>query len=77
LAVAVAWFAINHDWSGERGIGSASGQSIAVLPFTNRSALEEDVFFVDGVHDDLLTLLSRLDDLKVISRSSKLNKQND
>jgi len=45
-------------------------RSIAVLPFTNRSAMEEDVFFVDGVHDDLLTLLSRLEDLKVISRTS-------
>jgi TolB-like protein/Tfp pilus assembly protein PilF len=32
--------------------------------------MEEDVFFVDGVHDDLLTLLSRLGDLKVISRTS-------
>jgi len=69
LAVAVAYFAINHDWSGGR-IGTASGQSIAVLPFANRSALDEDVFFVDGVHDDLLTLLSKLGDLKVISRSS-------
>ena len=45
-------------------------RSIAVLPFANRSAMEEDVFFVDGVHDDLLTLLSRLGDLKVISRTS-------
>ena len=70
LVVAVAYFAINHDWRGERNIGTASGQSIAVLPFVNRSALEEDVFFVDGVHDDLLTLLSKLGDLKVISRGS-------
>lgn len=53
--------ALENSW-GER--------SIAVLPFANRSALEEDVFFVDGVHDDLLTLLSRLGDLKVISRTS-------
>jgi len=45
-------------------------RSIAVLPFANRSAMEEDVFFVDGVHDDLLILLSRLGDLKVISRTS-------
>jgi TolB-like protein len=70
LAVAVAYFAINHDWSGERRIGMASAPSIAILPFVNRSALEEDVFFVDGVHDDLLTLLFKLGDLKVISRTS-------
>jgi TolB-like protein len=73
MAVALIYFALNHDWGGDRGgkhIGTASGQSIAVLPFANRSALEEDVFFVDGVHDDLLTLLSKLGDLKVISRTS-------
>lgn len=73
MAVALIYFAINHDWSedqGSRRIGAASGQSIAVLPFTNRSALDEDVFFVDGVHDDLLTLLSKLGELKVISRTS-------
>lgn len=45
-------------------------QSIAVLPFTNRSRLEEDQFFVEGVHDDLLTNLARIGDLKVISRTS-------
>jgi TolB-like protein/Flp pilus assembly protein TadD len=73
MAVALIYFALNHDWGGEqadRRIGTASGQSIAVLPFANRSALEADVFFVDGVHDDLLTLLSKLGDLKVISRTS-------
>jgi TolB-like protein/Tfp pilus assembly protein PilF len=45
-------------------------QSIAVLPFDNRSRLEEDEFFVEGVHDDLLTNLARIGSLKVISRTS-------
>jgi TolB-like protein len=45
-------------------------QSIAVLPFENRSRLEDDEFFVEGVHDDLLTTLARIGDLKVISRTS-------
>jgi hypothetical protein len=54
----------------EAQVGSYGEKSIAVLPFVNRSALDEDVFFVDGVHDDLLTLLSKLGGLKVISRSS-------
>jgi TolB-like protein len=73
MAVALIYFALNHDWGGNQGsgsIGTASGHSVAVLPFVNRSALEADVFFVDGVHDDLLTLLSKLGDLKVISRTS-------
>jgi TolB-like protein len=44
--------------------------SVAVLPFSTRSLKEEDVFFSDGVHDDLLTQLSKIGDLKVISRTS-------
>ncbi|HEX5756582.1 MAG TPA: hypothetical protein VFY12_09550 [Arenimonas sp.] len=46
--------------------------SIAVLPFTNRSAEPDTAFFVDGVHDDLLTELSRNAALTVISRTSML-----
>ncbi|MDX1460699.1 MAG: hypothetical protein R3348_06535 [Xanthomonadales bacterium] len=44
--------------------------AIAVLPFANRSNVEEDLFFTDGIHDDLLTQLAKIDDLKVISRTS-------
>jgi TolB-like protein/Flp pilus assembly protein TadD len=44
--------------------------SIAVLPFANRSANPEDAFFVDGIHDDLLTYVSQIGALKVISRTS-------
>ena len=44
--------------------------SIAVLPFENRSKLEDDAFFVQGIHDDLLTNLARISDLKVISRTT-------
>ena len=44
--------------------------SIAVLPFANRSNVAEDLFFTDGIHDDLLTQLAKIDDLKVISRTS-------
>ncbi len=45
-------------------------RSIAVLPFANRSAREEDRFFVDGIHDDILTQLAHIDSLTVISRTS-------
>jgi TolB-like protein/Flp pilus assembly protein TadD len=49
-------------------------QSIAVLPFRNRSANEEKAeFFSDGVHDELLTNLARIKELKVISRTSVMN----
>jgi TolB-like protein/Tfp pilus assembly protein PilF len=45
-------------------------KSIAVLPFANRSVKAEDAFFVDGMHDDILTHLSKIQSLKVISRTS-------
>lgn len=45
-------------------------KSIAVLPFANRSANEEDAFFVDGLHDDLLTHISKIGSIKTISRTS-------
>ncbi|MGB5490482.1 MAG: tetratricopeptide repeat protein [Woeseiaceae bacterium] len=47
------------------------GNSIAVLPFRNRSAKTEDVYFVDGIRDDILTQLAKLSSFgKVISRTS-------
>jgi TolB-like protein/Tfp pilus assembly protein PilF len=48
----------------------ASERSIAVLPFQNQSAEAENAFFTAGVHEDVLTYLSRVADLRVISRSS-------
>ena len=35
-------------------------KSIAVLPFRNRSDNDADVHFVDGIHDDILTQLTKL-----------------
>ncbi|MEJ2514297.1 MAG: tetratricopeptide repeat protein [Gammaproteobacteria bacterium] len=47
--------------------------SVAVLPFTTRSLEEADRFFSDGVHDDLLTQLAKIGELKVISRTSVMD----
>jgi serine/threonine protein kinase/tetratricopeptide (TPR) repeat protein len=43
---------------------------IAVLPFENLSDDKEHAFFADGVQDDILTKLSKIANLKVISRTS-------
>ncbi len=52
-------------------LSEPSRYSIAVLPFRNRSAVVEDAFFVDGIHDDILIQLAKLSSLdKVISRTS-------
>ena len=45
-------------------------KAVAVLPFTNFSASEDDAFFADGIHDDILTQLSKIRDLRVISRTT-------
>jgi TolB-like protein/Flp pilus assembly protein TadD len=45
-------------------------KSIAVLPFENLSDEKENAYFADGIHDDVLTNLSKISDLKVISRTS-------
>ena len=45
-------------------------KSIAVLPFDNFSEDKDNEHFADGVHDDVLTSLARIEDLKVISRAS-------
>ena len=47
-------------------------KSIAVLPFANLSTDKENEFFADGVHDDVITNLAKIRDLKVISRTSVL-----
>jgi len=49
---------------------SYGDKSIAVLPFENRSNREEDQFFTDGIHDDLLTTIAKIGSMKVISRTS-------
>ena len=51
-------------------VGSVPEKSIAVLPFENFSQSKENEFFADGVQDDILTALSKVADLKVISRTS-------
>ncbi len=58
----------------EAEVNSFDNKSIAILPFQNRSANEENAaFFSDGVHDELLTNLSKIKALRVISRTSVMN----
>src|SRR5439155_7153175 len=45
-------------------------KSIAVLPFENLSEDKANIYFADGIHEEVLTRLSRIRDLKVISRTS-------
>ena len=49
---------------------AAPEKSIAVLPFENRSRDPDNAYFADGIQDEILTRLSKIADLKVISRTS-------
>ncbi|MCZ6868321.1 MAG: adenylyl cyclase, partial [Gammaproteobacteria bacterium] len=53
-------------------IEGAPARSIAVLPFDNLSALEENAFFAAGIHEDILAHLAQIEALTVISRTSVL-----
>jgi len=53
-----------------RAVAHKVDKSIAVLPFENLSDEKENAYFADGVQDDILTNLSKVGDLKVISRTS-------
>jgi TolB-like protein/cytochrome c-type biogenesis protein CcmH/NrfG len=75
LVIAVVYFTVDK-FVLEAGPFPAGEKSVAVLPLTNRSANEEDAFFVDGMHDDIVTHLSKIRALKVISRTSVMEYRN-
>ena len=52
-------------------------KSIAVLPFQSLSDEKENAYFADGMQDDILTNLSKIGDLKVISRVSVMSYRGD
>ena len=71
LLVVIAFFAVNS-FRPKRAPVLLDGvaKSIAVLPFENLSADPENAFFASGVQDEILLNLSKVADLKVISRTS-------
>jgi len=68
---AAAWLTLVRQPSGgSDASGTLADASIAVLPFSNLSGDDETQPFVDGIHDDLLTQLSKIGSITVISRTS-------
>src|SRR5216117_2955977 len=53
-----------------RSVLAAPEKSIAVLPFENRSEDKANAYFAEGIQEEILTRLSKIADLKVISRTS-------
>src|SRR6184192_1590197 len=60
-----------------RASGRNVEKSIAVLPFQSLSDEKENAYFADGMQDDILTNLSKIGDLKVISRMSVMSYRGD
>jgi hypothetical protein len=53
-----------------RATAAQADKSIAVLPFTNMSNDPDQEYFSDGLTDDILTQLAKIEDFRVISRTS-------
>jgi TolB-like protein/Flp pilus assembly protein TadD len=70
-ALSVALFLLGRYTASPRIADPGAGaKSIAVLPFENRSEDKANAYFADGIQDEILTRLAKIDDLKVISRTS-------
>jgi len=70
LTFAIAAFALGT-WLYQRARAfTPEERSIAVLPFENLSSDKENAYFAEGIQDEILTRLSKIADLKVISRTS-------
>lgn len=54
----------------DAAVGEKPEKSLAVLPFVTRSDQKADEYFSQGIHDDLLTQLAKIDGMRVVSRTS-------
>jgi len=74
-AIAIGLFSIErftrrNNLVNQSTLPELSAKSIAVLPFDNLSRDPDNAYFAEGIHDEILTRLSKIADLKVISRTS-------
>jgi serine/threonine protein kinase len=77
LLVAALALALPFYWHRNLPTSLSPEKSIAVLPFENLNKDEENAFFAGGVHDEILTDLAKIADMKVISRTSVMSYKSD
>lgn len=68
IAFALGSYALYR--SAQSGVRASAGNSIAVLPFVDMSEKHDQDYFADGMAEEILNLLARLPELKVIGRTS-------
>lgn len=71
LIAAGIWIGTSWPFGVARGDRDAR-PVLAVLPFANLSPAEDDAYFTDGIHEDVLTRLTKIRDLTVLARSEVL-----
>lgn len=73
LGLAIALFSLERFiWTGDEPKSAVERRSVAAIPFENLSRDEANLPFTSGIHDDLLTQLSKISSIKTISRISVL-----
>ncbi|HSE39155.1 MAG TPA: protein kinase, partial [Acidobacteriota bacterium] len=72
LAIIIGVMVAGVWWVKTRSASPAIEKSIAVLPFNNLTDQKEEDYFSDGITEDIITQLSKVRDLKVISRTSSM-----
>jgi adenylate cyclase len=78
LALAVAYFAVDKfvPQAEPKQASVAREKSIAVLPFANMSGDPEQEYFADGISEELINTLVRLEGLRVVGRTSSFSYKN-
>jgi len=69
VGVILGWHLL-RDQDAEPKAGAQAADALAVLPFKDMSAGQDQQFFADGMHEELLSRLAMIDGLSVISRTS-------
>jgi hypothetical protein len=78
MAALALWGIVATGWllfggpSASEGTATVERPSVAALPFVNRSGQVEDEYFTDGMHDEILTQLSKIGALSVRGRTSAM-----
>jgi TolB-like protein len=70
LALVLGWWLRGGRSAAPAAAAASADKSIAVLPFTDMSASHDQEYFADGMAEQILDLLAKIPDLKVIARTS-------